>query len=1429
MKKVKPKKNNLQQFLKIFLLLTFLYSSSFVYADNWGTLLGDFNGVNVYSNGSTSYYDDTANNYHNNIYTGKKWQCVEFVNRYFVSTYGIDFRQYTNLGIGHANTYYNASANIPGVTTHANGSVAPQVGDLLCSNNGDNGHVAIVREVGSTYIKVTHQNWTNTDNDLDTELPRNGNTIGEFGSGYHVVGLVRANSESGSSTPTVSNLNAQVFGNNIEGSFYLTTGSTSAKNVRVHISNSNGVYSGVATEYLDDYNFQTVFSSSQTIDFTIPLSATNYNSGTYKIKVEAWDEYHNYQANVEEISINYTTGSNENQAPVMTNIHGSIVGNNIVGYFYIYDSESDYVTNTRVHISNSNGIYPPNEPTEYLDDYTYNSLIPEGRIDFTIPLSDLNGISGTYKIKIEAWDQYHNNHSSGTKANVQEIQIEYIAGNDFYIQNAMIQETSVLVDGQIHVECDQYYTGTSGIILYPALIYLLSINTSYDSYDIILDDDESSLKGSDLYDNENETIRIPEDIPAGEYYLLFYADGNNDYQETNEDNNVVAIPITVLSPTRIISLNGSLSFEDEEIGTTSVSKTLTITNNGNSTLQIQGINCPTGFSKDWNGGNISAGSSQNVNITFSPTSAINYADEITVTSDATSGNNTISISGTGVEPPNELPTVVISSPSNNVTVNSLPVTISGTAQDTDGSISAVEIKIDNTGVWENAIGTSNWNKEISLTEGEHTIFVRAKDNDNEYSTTQQVTITYEIPCPTPVANFDFHLASINVNSAVQFTNTSEAGTNETINSDSWSFGDGQNSTETSPEHIYTSAGVYTVSLTVTNSCGESDIETKTNIITVSEVPNEIPTINILSHSDNDEVTTSNITLEGNMQDTDGTITSVEINVNSSDTWETATLTSATNWTKDLTLIAGENIIQVKAKDDDNVYSELQTIHIIYNEPSTPTVDWEYPNSNEFENNMQITVQISLDDVAVQSGILYAFDINGNCIGMKEIQFTPSGYYLSVGMFIYFNEPTCETYFKYVNEAGEIYDLQEILTVESDENLGDIFAPIELHYISNITIEIPFYEGYIWRSFPFENDDMTINTNLGVDFDENDFIKNGNTSSQFYNQPTLTGWYEDIILTKETMYKCKMANAHTVIIETMPLDLENIELTIQNGWNYLSYLPLTSMNIDEALANLDIQHGDFIKSKNGSMSQYYFTDIFQGWFPDDFQFNPYEGYMFKSNYAEDRTFTYPASDNNNKKHFVSNFVENDFTQYPENMNMFIQINGLEYLENAKLLAYHNEELRGKCTVTHFEPMNTDLFLMTIHGNGQETNEEISFKLQLANGEILEISNTILFGTDVIMGNMLTPFVMNLQTSAIEKLTKMDISLYPNPATNEVFISIPQGFVNGTLSIKNILGKVILRENLENINFRLNISNIEQGYYLVVFENSKYQIIKKLVIK
>lgn len=99
-----------------------------------------------------------------------------------------------------------------------------------------------------------------------------------------------------------------------------------------------------------------------------------------------------------------------------------------------------------------------------------------------------------------------------------------------------------------------------------------------------------------------------------------------------------------------ISLSGTgLSFGSVVTGS-SKTGTLTINNTGSATLNVSGITYPRGLTGNWSSGAITAGSSQNVTVTFAPASATTLSGDIAVTSNATSGGNAVSVSGSGAPP-----------------------------------------------------------------------------------------------------------------------------------------------------------------------------------------------------------------------------------------------------------------------------------------------------------------------------------------------------------------------------------------------------------------------------------------------------------------------------------------------------------------------------------------------------------------------------------------------------------------------------------------------------------------------------------------------------------------------------------------------------------------------------------------------------------
>jgi hypothetical protein len=153
--------------IPIFLIIIFILTKywSYIFDDQ----IGDWNGVSIYSN---KRYKNGGNikNYYNGIYTGIKWQCVEYARRYLIIKHGITFSE-----VASAFEIPNAkftTLNGDNVTI----SNELQEGSLIIwpsyyKFNSPDGHVAVISSILPNGITVVEQNY-----DTDT----NNNTIHKF-------------------------------------------------------------------------------------------------------------------------------------------------------------------------------------------------------------------------------------------------------------------------------------------------------------------------------------------------------------------------------------------------------------------------------------------------------------------------------------------------------------------------------------------------------------------------------------------------------------------------------------------------------------------------------------------------------------------------------------------------------------------------------------------------------------------------------------------------------------------------------------------------------------------------------------------------------------------------------------------------------------------------------------------------------------------------------------------------------------------------------------------------------------------------------------------------------------------------------------------------------------------------------------------------
>lgn len=126
-----------------------------------GGVLDSYKEVEVYYNGS-DYGEVYGKSYaKDGYYYGYKWQCVEYVKRFYHDVLGHKMPD----GYGNAKDFFdkdvpNGKLNEKrGLIQYTNGEgEKPKVDDLLIFTDTNFGHVVIISEVGDDYIEVVQQN-----------------------------------------------------------------------------------------------------------------------------------------------------------------------------------------------------------------------------------------------------------------------------------------------------------------------------------------------------------------------------------------------------------------------------------------------------------------------------------------------------------------------------------------------------------------------------------------------------------------------------------------------------------------------------------------------------------------------------------------------------------------------------------------------------------------------------------------------------------------------------------------------------------------------------------------------------------------------------------------------------------------------------------------------------------------------------------------------------------------------------------------------------------------------------------------------------------------------------------------------------------------------------------------------------------------------
>ena len=180
------------------------------------------------------------------------------------------------------------------------------------------------------------------------------------------------------------------------------------------------------------------------------------------------------------------------------------------------------------------------------------------------------------------------------------------------------------------------------------------------------------------------------------------------------------------------------------------------------------------------------------------------------------------------------PTCEITAPSNGATVTGI-VGIEVTATD-DFGVDKVEFYVDSSLIGTDYSTPYTWSWDsTTVPDGSHTIIATAYDTSSQ-TTSDSINVIVDNINDPPVANAGPDKFSY-VDEIITFDGSGSYDPDGIIVSYAWTFGDGESGSGEVVTHSYDSVGTYTVSLTVTDDDGATDIDYAT--VTIEDMPSEV--------------------------------------------------------------------------------------------------------------------------------------------------------------------------------------------------------------------------------------------------------------------------------------------------------------------------------------------------------------------------------------------------------------------------------------------------------------------------------------------------------------------------------------------------------------------------------------------------------------
>ena len=415
-------------------------------------------------------------------------------------------------------------------------------------------------------------------------------------------------------------------------------------------------------------------------------------------------------------------------------------------------------------------------------------------------------------------------------------------------------------------------------------------------------------------------------------------------------------------------------------------------------------------------------------------------------------------------------------------------------------------------------------------------------------------------------------------------------------------------------------------------------------------------------------------------------------------------------------------------------------------------DWKV-NTAAYEATGNIVARLSLPAGVAQSehDIIAAF-VNGECIGIAHPQYLNTYDAWYVMMTVYGNEKkSAQTpiQFRLWNaESGITYSsvnvLPESFPFSPNMVKGTLADPVVLEVTNHLQQTLALQPSWNWISLNVNPVSARTENVFRPVFGDISYVKEKNSFFTISNGTTYGGTLKVMGVTSS--YRVKALRATTFAIEGTAVNCAQTPININKGWTWIGYLPLQTMSVSDALADIAPASGDLVKSKTAFA-------VYDGaqWVGTLTRMTPGEGYMYQSHATEGFTFRYPevsALQYLRAPMRTNGPMANVFTPvtdpYSGNMSIVARVmNGDEAVHGVEVGIFAGEECRGTATEEFLGDETNGYWFITVAGD-----EPTPLTIKVydpATQKTTVVEQALQYTDDATLGTLAEPYIIQLNAA------------------------------------------------------------------------------------